>query len=155
MQINMLYLLKSKIPTEISITETRQNTSCGWFYPAANSVPASGYELHLSRVPTAGYKLRLIPSYGWLGFQWLDKSCGWLRPAADSSSGGLIRVAADSILRLTRVLYFNMSSKFKDLFWKIHRFYGLFSNDWFQLPLIQALAAASKSLRKLEEASRL
>ena len=36
----------------------------------------------------------------------------------------------------------------------MHHFYGLFSADWFQLPLIQALAAASRTLKKLEEAWR-
>ena len=57
----------------------------------------------MSRVPAAGYKLRLIPSYGWLGFRQLYKSCGWFHPTADSGSGGCIRVAADYIPRLTRV----------------------------------------------------
>ena len=165
----------------------------GWIRIAADfilrltRVPAAGYELRLSRVPAAGYKLPLIPSYGLLGFRWLDKSCGWLRPTADSSSSGWIRVTADSILRLTRVpvagydlrlipscgwlefrrfdtgcswFYpmadssFILSSKFKGLFCKVHHLYGLFSTNWFQLPLIQALAAASRTLKKLEEAWR-
>ena len=130
----------------------------------------------------AGYELQLTPSYGWLESRQLDTSYGWLRPTAGLSSGGWIRltadtilrltrvltvrydlrlipscgsirVAADSILRLTRVLYFNISSKFKDLFCKIHHFYGLFSTDWFQLLLIQALAATSRSLKKLQDSS--
>ena len=129
--------------------------------------------LRLTRVPAAGYRLRLTQSHGWLEFLALDTSYSWLQRTADSSSGcwirlkddsihpaaissfgGLIKVAGDSILRLTRVLYFNTSSKFKDLFCKIHHFYGLFSTDWFQLQLIQALAAAWRTLKKLEEAWR-
>ena len=114
----------------------------------------------------AGYKFRLIPSYGWLGLRRLDMSCDWLRlefrrldtscgwlefqrldtscswlcphdwlefrrlhatlgwfhPAADSNSGGSIRLKVDSIMWLTWVLCFNISSKFKDLFCKIHHF---------------------------------
>ena len=93
-------------------------------------------------------------SCGCLEFRPLDTSYGWFRPTTDSSSSGWIRVAADSILRLTPVLYSNISSKFKDLFCKIHCFYGLFSTDWSQLPLIQALTAASRTLKKLEEAWR-
>ena len=77
------------------------------------------------------YKLQLIPS------------SSWFYPAACSSSASWIRLAAD--------LYFNISSKFKDLFCKIHRFCGWFSTTWFQLPLIQALAATSRTLKKLEE----
>ena len=113
--------MKSKIPTEISISETRLNTSCGWFYPAANSRPcgwirvaavssSSGWIqvtadsiLQLTQVPAAGYELRLTPSHGWFEFRRLDTSCGWLCPTADSSSGGWIRVAADSVPRLTGV----------------------------------------------------
>ena len=117
------------------------DTSYGWLLPTADLCSGSWirvtghYILRLTRVPVAGYDLRLIPS------------CGWLR------------VATDSILQLTGVrrldstdLYFNISSNFKDLFWKICHFYGLFSTEWFQLPLIQALAAASRTLKKLEEA---
>ena len=70
-------------------------------------------------------------------------NCHWSYPAADAISEGWIRVAADSILWPTR-------SKFKELFCKIHLF--LFSTAWFQLPLIQALAAASRTLKQLEEA---
>ena len=62
----------------------------------------------------------------------------------DSSSGGLTRNVAD--------LYFNISSKFKDLFCKIHLFIFQFFTTWFQLPLIQALAAASRPLKQLGEA---
>ena len=119
----------------------RLDKGCGWLLPTADLcfgswIRVTGhYILRLTRVPVAGYDLRLIPS------------CGWLR------------VATDSILQLTGVrrldstdLYFNISSNFKDLFWKICHFYGLFSTEWFQLPLIQALAAASRTLKKLEEA---
>ena len=57
----------------------------------------------------------MAESYGWFEFQRLDTSCGclkfrrmdtsydWLHPTADSSSGGWIAVATDSILRLTLV----------------------------------------------------
>ena len=161
------------MPTEISVSETRLNTSCGWFYSATNSsfggwirvaavsscgdwiqVTADSI-LWLTRVLAAGYELRPTLPHGWLEFWRLDTSCRWLRPTADPSSGSSIRVAADSILRLTWVLYFNISSKFKDLFCKIHHFYGSFSTVWFQLPLIQVLAAAWRTLKKLEEASKL
>ena len=148
------------------IQVTTISSSCGWIQVTAESI------LRLTRFPAAWYGLRPTPYHGWLEFRQLDTSYSWLHPTADSSSGGWIRlkadsilrldssfggsvrVAADSILRLTRVLYFNISSKFKDLFCKIHHFYGLFSTDWFQLPLIQALTAASRSLKKLEEAWR-
>ena len=116
------------------------DTSYSWLHPTADS--SSG---------------------GWIWLKansilWLTMSCGWLelrltRAAADSSSGGSIRVTADSI-RLVADSYFNISSKFKDLFCKLYHFYGLFSTAWFQLPLIQALAAASRTLKKLEEAWR-
>ena len=97
------------------------NMSCSWLYPAANSssggwirvvvVSSSGgwiqvtadSILRLTRVPAAGYELRLTPSHGWLEFRWLDTSCGWLHLTADLSSGRWIRVTADSILPLTRV----------------------------------------------------
>ena len=107
--------------------------------------PTAGYELRLSRVRAAGYKLRLILSWGWLKFKWLATSCSRFYVAADSSSAGWTRHAAQ--------LYFNISSKFKDLFCKIHHFDDLFSTACFQLLLIQALVAPSRTL--LEEASRL
>ena len=168
------------------------DTSCGWFSPTANSISggwirvAAYYILWLAKVPAVGYKLRLIPSRGWLEFQRLGMSCCWTNPTAVSSSCDWIRVVGVSILRLTWVqadyswfhpvagyglwffypaaesrstgwiwlaadLYFNISSKFKDLFCNIHHFYSLFSTSWFQLPLIQALDAASRILKKLEE----
>ena len=80
--------------------------SCGWFYPAADS-SSSGWIrvvddsiLQLTRVPAAGYELRLIQSCkwleflrldtscGWLEFRQLNMSCGWFYPAAGSNSGG-------------------------------------------------------------------
>ena len=72
----------------------------------------------------------------------------------DSSSGGLTRNVAD--------LYFNISSKFKDLFCKIHLFffsvfYHLISVATDSGPgcCFKTLETAWRSLRKLEEASRL
>ena len=115
--------------------------SCGWFYPAVNSSSGgwiqvvavsssdsrvrvtAGYILQLTWVPAAGYNLRLILPCGQL------ESIGWTRLVAD--------------------LHFNISSKFKDLFCKIHHFYCLFSTAWFQLLLIQV--AALRSLKKLED----
>ena len=158
--------------------ELRLIVSCSWIRVAAVSSPGGWIQVRLSGVPATGYKLRLNPSYGWLEFRRLDTSCSWLYPMADSSSSDWVPVTADSIPRLTRVLaarhdlqlihpaadyelwlirfcdwleYFNISSKFKDLFCKIHHFYGLFFTAWFQLPLMQALAAASRTLKKLEE----
>ena len=124
------------------------NTSYSWLHPTADSSSDVCYDL------------RLIPSCGWLCVAadsssggsiritvdfvlQLTTSCGWFYPAADSSSAGWTRLAAD--------LYFNISSKFKDLFCKIHHFHGLFFTTWFQLPLMQALGAASRTLKKLEE----
>ena len=48
-------------------------------------------------------QLQLILSYDWLEFRWLDKRFSWFYPATESSSGVWMQVAADSILRLTRV----------------------------------------------------
>ena len=77
----------------------------------------------------------------------LTTSCEWFYTVADSSSSSLTRLATD--------LYFNISSKFKDLFCKIHQFYGLFlaadfSYHWFRLWLL--LQEPWRSLKKLEEA---
>ena len=80
-------------------------------------------------------------------------SCDWLWVVADSSSGGSIRVTADSIrLSANFNISNNISNNFKDLFRKVHHFYGLFSTALFQLPLIQAFPAASRTLKKLDEA---
>ena len=101
---------------------------------------------------------QLTISYDCLEFQKLGTSYSWFHPVADNElrlilSCGWIESAGWT--GLASDLYFNISSKFKDLFCKIHHFYGLFSTAWFQLPLIQALATASITLKKLEEASRL
>ena len=83
--------------------------SCSWFYPTPDSSSggwirvAADSILRLNRVPASECKLRLILSHGWLVFRQPDTSCSWFCLTADSSSGGWIRVAADSILRLTRV----------------------------------------------------
>ena len=133
------------------IHPTADLSSDGWIRVATDSVP------WLTWVPSAGYELQLTTSYGWLEFRRLDTTEGWFHPAADYElrlilfcgwlgSTGWTRLAAD--------LHFNISNNFKDSFCKIHHFYGLFSTDWFQLPLIQALAAASRTLKKLEEARR-
>ena len=138
----------------------RLETSCGWFHHTADSSSAGWIGVvadsitRLTRVPAARYELRLIPSYCYFEFRWLDTSYSWFHPAAgyelqlfylvaDSRSAGWIRHAAD--------IYFNISSNFKDWFCKRHHFYNLFSICWFQLPLIQALPAASRTLKKLEE----
>ena len=83
--------------------EFRQlDTSCSWFYPAADSNSdswirvAADFILWLTQVPAAGYELRLIPSYSWLEFWQLNRSCCWFHPTADSSSSGWTGVVADS-----------------------------------------------------------
>ena len=67
------------------LSATTDLSSGGWIQVTADSF------LLLTRVPAAGYDLRLIPS------------CGWLWVAADSSFGSWVRVTADYILQLTRV----------------------------------------------------
>ena len=137
--------------------------SCGWFYLAADwssdgwiQVAADSIT-RLFRVSVAGYKLWLTLSCGWLDSQRLDTIYSWFHPAAgyglrlfcsvaDSRSAGWIQLVTD--------LYFNIYSKFKGLFCTILHFYSLFSTGRFQLPLIQDLVAASKTLKKLKEASR-
>ena len=124
----------------------RLDTGCGRLRTMADLSSSSWIRvtadciLRLTWVPAAGYDLRLIPSSGWLRVATDSILCGWLESACWTW------LAAD--------LYFNISSNFKDLFWKICHFYGLFSTEWFQLPLIQALAATSRTLKKLEEAWR-
>ena len=93
--------------------------------PRLTQVPAARYYLQLIH-PAGDYELWLILSCNWLEFQWLDSN------------------AAD--------LYFNISSKFKVFFCKMHHFYGLFFTTWFQVPLMQAMTVASRTLKKLEEA---
>ena len=118
----------------------RLETSCGWFHHTADSSSAGWIGVvadsitRLTRVPAAGHELRLIPSYCYFEFRWLDTSNSWFHPAAgyelqlfylvaDSRSAGWIRHAAD--------IYFNISSNFKDWFCKRHHFYNLFSICWF------------------------
>ena len=118
--------------------------------------------------------LRLTMNCCWLEFWWLDRIFSWLHLTADSSSGSWFRLrteflsaadsssswfyrAADSssasLTQLGTDLCFN---RLKDSFCKIHHFSGLFTAAWFQLPVIQSLAAASRnlSLKKPEEAWR-
>ena len=72
----------------------RLDTSCGWLYPTTDSSfggwirvtadsssggwirVAADSILRLTRVPAAGYELRLIPSPGWFEFQCLDSGSG-------------------------------------------------------------------------------
>ena len=85
----------------------RLDTSCGWFYPAADSssggwiwIVADSF-IRLTRVPAAEHELQLLPSYDCFKFQRLDTSCGWLYPVADKSPGGQMWATADSILQVT------------------------------------------------------
>ena len=72
----------------------RLDKGCGWLLPTADLCSGSWirvtghYILRLTRVPVAGYDLRLIPSCGWLrvatdsilqltGVRRLDSTCGW------------------------------------------------------------------------------
>ena len=108
-------------------------------------------------------------------FPWLDTSCGWFHPVTDWKSRRWIWLTTNSILRVTRScgwsypladwtfdswiwlaadLCLKILSKFKDLFCKIHHYHGYFSSSWFQLPLVQALTAVPKTLKKLEETWR-
>ena len=141
------------------------DTSYSWLHPTSDSSSGDWIRatadsiLFLARVPVTGCDLSLI----------LD--CDSLWDVADASSSASIQVRADSNLRLTTSccwfypeadssscswtwlatdLYFDTSSKFKDSFCKIHHFYGLVSTGWFQLPLIQALATASRTVKKVE-----
>ena len=134
----------------------RLDMNCSWFYPEADSsfgdwirVTADSI-LRLILIPALGYNSRLIPF------------CLWLWVVADSSSRGSIRVPADSIMQLTRVLLAGLHLQLTYILiyqvslrtcsTKCIIFFGLFSTTWFQLPLIQALAASSRTLKTLEEA---
>ena len=68
-----------------------------WIQHAADSI------LTLTQVPAAEYKLGLIPSSSWLGFQLLDTSYGWFHPPIELSSGSWMHVSDDSILWVTWV----------------------------------------------------
>ena len=61
------------------LRQTADLSSGGWIRVTVD------YILRLTRVPAAGYDLRLIPSCGWLELRRLDTSCSWFYPAADSS----------------------------------------------------------------------
>ena len=148
--------------------------------------PAASYNLRLSRVPAVD------SSYDWVELWQLDTRYVWFHPTTDSSSSGWKRVAADCILWLTWLdtscnclklwrldtsrhsgdwarnaadLYFNISSRFKDLLCKKHLFFCLFFFGYLPLNSVSTdsgpgycfknLKAAWRSLGKLEKASRL
>ena len=98
------------IPSCGSLEFWQLETSSGWFYPAADSNSggwirvAADSVLQLTWVLAAGCKFQLILSYNLLQFRCLDMSCSWFHPAADPNSSDWIRVVADFILQLTRVL---------------------------------------------------
>ena len=108
----------------------------------------------------------MAESYGWLEFQRLDTSYSWFHPKADSSSGGSawltadsscgwLRVVADSILQLTRVppaglkvwLAYTLIYQVNLRTYSAKYIFFWFSTTWSQLPLIQALAAALRTLK--------
>ena len=145
----------------------RLDTSYSWLHPTTDS--SSGTWIRFRLIPPCGWlwvvtdsssggwiwlktdsMQRLTKSCSWLQFQKLNTSYSWFHPSLDYDlrlilccgwleSTSWTRVAAD--------ICFNISSKFKDLFCKIQQFYGLFSTTWFQLPLIKALSAASRTLK--------
>ena len=159
----------------------------GWIQVTAD------YILRLTRVPAARHELWLTPSHSWLEFRRPDTSYSWLHPTAGSSSDGWIRLKADSILQLTRVLaaqcelqlipscswlrvaadsssagwnrlatvlYFNISSKFKDLLCKIHHFLWFVfcrlisvTTDSGSACCFKNLEEAWRSLKKLQDSS--
>ena len=101
----------------------RLNTSCRWFYPAANSnsggwiqvVAVSRFGgwkqvmadsiLRLTLVPVATYDLHLTQSCGWLEFRRLNTSYSWFHPAADCELGLILSISA-GWTRLATNLYF-------------------------------------------------
>ena len=145
--------------------------SCSWFYPATDPISGDWIRVELWQ---------------------LDTRYVWFHPTTDSSSSGWKRVAADCILWLTWLdtssnclklwrldtsrhsgdwarnaadLYFNISSRFKDLLCKKHLFFCLFFFGYLPLNSVSTdsgpgycfknLKAAWRSLGKLEKASRL
>ena len=134
------------------------DTSCGWLCPTELSSGGRirvtvDYTLRLARVPTVGYNLRLTPSCSWLEFWRLDASCSCFHPAAGYELL-LTRVPPAGIdLQLFYILIYQANLRTCSAKYII--FYGLFSAAWFQLPLIQALPTASRTLKKLEETSGL
>ena len=110
------------------LSQLRLILSCGWIQVTAVSSPAGWIQIttqlssggwiqvtvNSTRVPAAGYGLRSTPSHGCLEFWQLDTIYSWLHSTVESSSGGCydlrlipscgwLRVAADSLLSLTRV----------------------------------------------------
>ena len=100
------------------------NTSCGWFYPAANSnfvgwiqvVAVSRFGgwkqvmadsiLRLTLVPVATYDLHLTQSCGWLEFRRLNTSYSWFHPGLTASWGWFYRfLPAGLDLRRTYTLF--------------------------------------------------
>ena len=154
------------------IQVTTMSSSCGWIQVTAESI------LRLTRFPAAWYGLRPTPYHGWLEFRQLDTSYSWLHPTADLSSGGWIRLKADSILRLTTSCGWSYSVAdssppagldlrltYTLIYQIILRTYSAkyiifmvcflptdFSYHWSRLWLL--LQEAWRSLRKLEEAWR-
>ena len=160
----------------------RLDKSCGWLRPSADSSSGGWIRAaddtvpRLNQVPAGGYEWRLTPSHGWFEFGQVDTSWGWLRPTAEWSSGGWIRVTADSILRLTRdpapwyelqlILSYGCLEYYTLIYQVNLRTYSAkyiifmvcflptdFSYHWSRLWLL--LQEPWRSLRKLEEASRL
>ena len=112
--------------------------SCGWLWVAADWLEFR----------------QLETSYSWLELRKLDASYSWFHPAVDYELRVILSChwfESTGWTRLLADLYFNKSSKFKNLFCKIHHFCSLFSTACFQLPLIRALPTASRTLKKLEE----
>ena len=86
---------KSRLTPSSGCLEFRRlDKGCGCLLPTADLCSGSWiwvtghYILRLTRVPAAGYDLRLIPSWGWLwvatdsilqltGVRRLDSTCGW------------------------------------------------------------------------------
>ena len=124
------------------------DTSYSWLHPTTDSNSGAWIQLKADSI------LLVTMSCRWLQFQRLDTSYSWFHPAADSSSAGWTPLTAD--------LYFDISSKFKDLFYKMHHFfwfvfYHLISatTDSGSGCFFKNFENAWRSLRKLEEASRL
>ena len=160
------------------------NTSCHWFHPPVDFSSGGWIRvtvdsvLRLTRVPSARYELQVTLSDGWLEFRRLDMSYSWLHPTTDLSSGGLIRltvdsscgwlrVVADSILRPTRVrpdgleirlaytLIYQVNLKTYSakyiFFFVLYHLISVTTDSGSALNL----EATWRSLKKLEEASRL
>ena len=145
------------------------NTSYNWLHPMTESSSSGWMQLEADSI------LRLTMSCGWLEFHCLDTNYSWLHATANSSSSGSIRVTDDSILRLnTSCSWFYPVADLSlpaglDL-WLTYTlicqvnlrtysanyiiFMVCFLPPDFQLPLIHVLAAASRTLKKPEEAWR-